>query len=359
MNIVSMAAQYLTPMIVDKIASSLGITSPIAQKAIAAIVPTILASILGSSQKPDGLKSLTEILGKQDPGMLGKLDDLIGSPNQGNMITAGTNVLGSLLGNAALTTLTGAIGKFTGAAEGPSKGLLGLVGPVALGALAKQQTEAKLDPAGLAKMLLSQKDNIAKAMPAGFSDLLKGSGLLDAVAPPPAPVAKPAPAPAPKPAQPAPVAPPQPAPKASGGSWLPWAAVLAALLFGGWYFLQSRSLPQLPAAPQITFNGQNIGAQVGSVAEGLRGTMLGIKDEASARAALPRLQETVKQLDGLNDLRGRLPADAKQNLAKYVAQLLPLLRPMIDKALANAGVGPQIKPIVDNILNRLEAMAKG
>ena len=55
MNIVSMAAQYLTPMIVDKIASSLGITSPLAQKAIGAILPTILAGLLGTSSKPEGL----------------------------------------------------------------------------------------------------------------------------------------------------------------------------------------------------------------------------------------------------------------------------------------------------------------
>ncbi|MFM9941985.1 MAG: DUF937 domain-containing protein [Hyphomicrobiaceae bacterium] len=373
MNIVSMAAQYLTPMIIDKIASSLGITSPLAQKAIAAILPTILGSLMGSSQKPDGLKNLTDILGKQDTSMLGKLGDLIGGPTQGNMINAGTNVLGSLLGNSALGSLTGALGKFAGIGEAPTKGLLGLVGPVALGALAKQQKDSGLDGAGLAKMLLGQKDNISAAMPAGFADLLKGTGLLDSLAPAaaPRPVQQAAPAqpaaarpaqPTPAAASPAPAAPSYTAepPRASGGgSWLPWAAALGALLFGGWYFLSGARGPSLPAAPAITFNNQNVGAQVGSVVEGLRGTLGSIKDEATAKSALPRLQETLKQLDGINTMRGNMPAEAKKGLAAYIAQLLPIIRPMIDNALKTAGVGPVAKPVLDNILNRLDTMSKG
>lgn len=359
MNIVAIVAQYLTPIIVEKLASSLGISSPLAQKAVAAILPTILASVLGSSQKPEGLKGLTEILGKQDTSKLGKLGELIGGPNQAGMVKAGSDVLGSLLGNSALGSLTSAVAKFAGVSEAPAKGLLGLVGPVALGALAKQQQDSKLDAAGLAKMLLGQKDNIAAAIPAGFSDLLKGSGLIDAVAP--AVVAKPPVQSAPRaaPAQPAPQPVQQPPPAAGGSNWLPWAAALAAMILGGWYFLSGTSGSGLPAAPAITFNNQNIGAQLGSVVEGLRGTVSTIKDEASAKTALPRLQETLKQIDGLNDVRGRLPADAKKNLAAYVAQVLPLLRPMIDNALKSAGVGPVAKPVLDSILNRLEAMARG
>jgi hypothetical protein len=354
MNIVSMAAQYLTPMIVDKIASSLGITSPLAQKAIGAILPTILASILGSSSKPEGLGKLTDILGKQDTGMLGNLGGLIGGPKQADMLSSGTNVLGSLLGNTALGSLTGAVSKFAGIGEAPTKGLLGLVGPVALGALAKQQQELKLDGAGLARMLVGQKDNIAAAMPAGFSDLLKGSGLLNSIAPA---AARPAAATAAPQHTAAPVQHATPRPASGGVSWLPWAAALALILLGGWYFLGSRG-PALPAAPAITFNNQNVGAQFGSVVEGLRGTLTGIRDEASARSALPRLQETLKQLEGLNQTRSAMPAEARRSLATYVGQLLPLIRPLVDNALKGAGVPAVAKPVLDNIWNRLEGMSK-
>ena len=191
-------------------------------------------------------------------------------------------------------------------------------------------------------------------MPAGFADLLKGTGLLDGLAPAAAPRATSAPALSPTPAA------PQSHASSSSSSWLPYAAGLAALLLGAWYFVGSSGSRQVafPAAPKITVGSQDVGAQLGSVVEGLRGTLTGMKDDASAKAALPRLQETAKQLDTLNGLRGQLPAEAKKSLAGYAGSLIPLLRPLIDKALAASGVGPIAKPILDQILNRIEAMSK-
>lgn len=352
MNIVSMAAQYLTPMLVEKIASSLGIKSTLVQKAIAAILPTILASLVGSSAKPDGLRKITDILGKQDTSILGNLGDLLGGSKQSGLIEQGAGMLGSLLGSQGAGALSTAVAKFSGVGEGPAKSLLGLVAPVAMGALAKQQKDAGLDAAGLAKMLMGQKDNIAAAMPSGFADLLKGTGLVDAVAPA---VAAPAPA-----ARPTATVHPMPHATTSGrsGSWLPWALALAVLLGGGWYYLSGSRAPSLPAVPAIKVGTQDIGAQFGSVVEGLRGTLVAVKDEASAKTAVPRLQETLKQLDGINQLRGTMPADAKKSLAAYAAQLLPLIRPLIDKALQGSGVAAIAKPVLDSILNRIETMSK-
>ena len=153
MNIVSMAAQYLTPMLIDKVASSFGISSPIAQKAIAAILPTILAGLMGSSAKPGGVGALTNALGQQDPGFLGSLGNLIGGSGQSAAISAGTNILGSLLGGSSVGSLAGAVSKFAGVGDAPAKGLIGLLAPVVLGTLAKQQKESNLDGAGLARML--------------------------------------------------------------------------------------------------------------------------------------------------------------------------------------------------------------
>jgi hypothetical protein len=65
-----------------------------------------------------------------------------------------------------------------------------------------------------------------------------------------------------------------------------------------------------------------------------------------------------QQLSGIRDNAAKLPPDTRKTLAGYAAQLLPLLRPLIDKALATSGVGPVAKPVLDQILNRIEAMAK-
>ena len=149
------------------------------------------------------------------------------------------------------------------------------------------------------------------------------------------------------------------APSSSGSGWLPWVAGLGLLALAGWYIAAPATRQvNFPVAPKITAGSQDVGAQLGSVVEGLRGTLSGLKDEASAKAALPRLQDTAKQLETINGLRGGLPADGKSALAGYAGSLLPLLRPLIEKALATAGVGAIAKPVLDQILNRIEAMSK-
>ncbi len=363
MNIATMAASYLTPMIIDKIASSLGITSPLAVKAIGAILPTILAGILGASSKPDGLTSLSKALGQQDPGLLGNLGNLIGGSGQSAMINAGTSVLGSLLGNSAAGSMAGAVAKFAGIGDAPAKNLIGMLAPVALGTIAKQQKDSGLDTAGLGRMLMGQKDNIQAAMPAGFADLLKGTGLLDALGAPAKAQAAPAASTSSSASRPTASAPPATtAPRiapSSGSGWLPWVAGLGLLALAAWYIAAPATRQAaFPVAPKITIGTQDVGAQLGSVVEDLRGTLTGLKDEASARTALPRLQAMQKQLDTINGLRGTMPADGKSALAGYINTLLPLLRPLLEKALATAGVGAIAKPVLDQIFSRIESMSK-
>ena len=218
MNIVSLIMQFFGPAIVSKLASSLGINNSIAQKMIGAALPTILAAIVGKSAQPGGLKSLTDLLGKQDPALLGNLAGMIGGGQQKTMAEQGIGALGSLLGGNALGGLTSALGKFTGANDTATNGLLGMLAPALLGTLAQQQKSSNLDAGGLAKMLAGQKDNIAAAMPADFAKMLGGTGLLDAIGPNLASLtsgAKPAPAAA------APAS-HTPAP-AKSFNWWPWA----------------------------------------------------------------------------------------------------------------------------------------
>ncbi len=288
------------------------------------------------------------MLGKQNTDILGDLGSIFGGAKQNDIAKSGTDTLRDLLGGNAVSGLTSAVGKFAGVGEAPVQSLIGMLAPVALGTLAKQQKESGLDAAGLTNLLMGQRENIQAAMPSGFSDLLKGTGLLDGLA-------------APKVSTPTPQIMPTPQAQPSGGLGM-WPKVAAAALLGvlAWYYFgnQRQATVSLPAAPQITLAGQNIGSQLGSVAEGLRGTLVSLKDEASAKAALPRLQEMSQQLSGIRDNAAKLPPDTRKTLAGYAAQLLPLLRPLIDKALATSGVGPVAKPVLDQILNRIEAMAK-
>ena len=369
MNLVSLIMQFLGPALIGKLASSLGLNQTLAQKVIAAAVPAILAGLVGKAAQPGGAGGLFDILGKQDPGLLGKLARVIGGPQQKQIAEQGSNVLGSLLGNSALGSLTGALTKFSGVGEAPTKSLLGMLAPVVLGTLAQQQKSAGLDAGGLARMLMGQKDNISAALPADFAKLLGGSGLLDSLGS----AAPKAAEPAARPAAAKPVAMSQPpssaAPAASRGmapaarastfSWWPW--LIAITLAGAaWWYMFAIPRPQLmtiPAAPRVMAGTTDIGGQVETSLKGLQGLLVSIKDPQSAQIALPRLRETQAALDkvaGMPDLSG----EAKRQLASYVAAWLPTLTPLINSLLANSAIAPLVKPVLDQLTRRIEAMAK-
>jgi hypothetical protein len=56
---------------------------------------------------------------------------------------------------------------------------LGLLGPVVLGVLGREQRDRGLDASGLANLLISQKNNVSAALPAGLSKYLREAGIPD------------------------------------------------------------------------------------------------------------------------------------------------------------------------------------
>ena len=383
MNLVSLILQFLTPTIINKLSSSLGLGQGIAGKAIAAAIPAILAGLAGTASKPGGATSLSNAVAKQDGGLLGNFANMLGGGQQ-SMLDNGSNILSSLLGGSQTGALAGALGKFTGMNDGQSKSLLGALAPVVLGTLAKEQKVNGLDAGGLANLLMGQKENIASAMPAGFSNLLQGSGLLDslggAVNRPAAHTTTAAPA-----ARTVEVSEP-----ASSGMGILKYLIPLALAAGLVYMLAGRgadhsdvktvapvkvekpapaaaapaekaaapaekaAAPAVPAVPGVDLAGQANGA-----IEALKNALAGVKDEASAKSALPKLQDIAAQIEKLKGTAMALPADARHPLVVMISGVMPGLASMIDKALAMPGVGTVLKPILDQIADNLGAIAKG
>ena len=364
MNIVSLIMQFLAPAIINKMAGSLGLGQGLAGKAISAALPAILAGLAGSASKSGGAGALASILGKQDPGLLGNFANMLGGGGQQSMIDSGAGALTSLLGGGSTNAIASAVGKFAGINDGQSKSLLGMLAPIVLGTLAKEQKSQGLDANGLASLLAGQKDNIASALPAGFSDLLKGSGVLDSVA-----------ANLPKAAAPHVHADPAP----SGGGimkyLLPLAAAGALLYALSGYGCNrhddmkssapapakvekpaaapAASEKAAPAVPGIDL------ASATSAIEALKSALGGVKDEATAKSSLPKLQDLAGQFDKLKGLAMGLPADARHPLVVMISGVMPGLASSIDKALALPGVGAVLKPVLDQIAGSLGAIAKG
>ena len=360
MNLVSMAMQYLAPVIINKIAASLGLGQGLVGKAISAALPAILAGLAGSASKSGGAGALAGILGKQDPGLLGNLGNLIGGGGQQQLVDSGTSALSSLLGGSQTNALASAVGKFAGLDAGKSVTLMGMLAPVILGTLAKEQKSSRLDAAGLANLLNGQKSNIAAAMPAGFSDLLQGSGVLDSISgnlKAAAPVAHAAPA--------------------SSGSGLPSWLLPLVLGLAGLYLLSSYGCNQAPmvektapppakteapaAAPKAEAPAATQVDVVGLASKALSsltGTLGTVKDEATAKAAIPALTDTAKQIEAVKAAAGLLTGAARKPLTMLVGGALPGILAAIEKATGIPGAGAILKPIVEPMVANLTSLSK-
>lgn len=350
MNIVSTIMQFITPVIAGRIASALGLPAGIANTAIAAALPAILAGLVGKATAPGGGAALSNVLKDQDPGILGSFSNILGGAQQSGLINGGTSALTNLLGGSATNALTGALAKFSGINTQQSGGLLGMLAPVVLGQLAQTQKSSGLDTGGLVKLLEGQKSNIASAIPSGFSSLLGGTGLLDSVA-----------------ANLTPTTPKIdiPKPAAPSFNWLPW-ALGALVLIGGYMFLTSnRPAPQQTTAPAATpaaappvVNAAATLDEAKNLFGGLTAALGTIKDAPSAQAALPQLTATSTALDGLTKIAGSLAPDAKTQLRLLVSATMPQLTPLVDTVLAIPGAEAILKPVMDAILQKMTGLSK-
>jgi hypothetical protein len=280
---------------------------------------------------------------------------MLGGAGQQNLVSGGTNMLSSLLGGSSTSAITNAVGKFAGIDSNQSGSLLGMLAPVVMGQLAQTQKASGLDAGGLVNLLNGQKDNIAAAMPAGFSSLLQGTGVLDSIAG--------------NLKQAAPVS--HAAPSGSSGGMgkflLPLVLGLAALYLLTSYgcnreaeraaapeatpAVTTPAVPAAPAAADLT----GIATKALSTLTSTLGT---VTDEATAKAAIPALQDAGKQIDGLKLAAAALSGEARKPISTLVGGMLPGLTAAVEKAVGIPGVGAILNPVLQPVVANLEALSK-
>ena len=372
MNIVTIAQSLLTPAVVARIATALGINPTLAQMAVNAALPAILGAIVGRASHPAGLGVLGGLLGQQNTGMLRHLGELIGSPDQSTLVNTGTAAMQSLFGQAAASTLTSAVGKFACVPDAASVSLMSMVTPLALGTLAKQQQAASLDTSGLAALLASQKDNIVAAMPKGLAEALQGTGLFGGILDKPsaAPAVtnveptplKPAVRPTPTLVHSAPAAPaatrPATRPAAPDGRptrWLLPAAAAVVLALLGWQYVGMRG----PETSAIMVANVDVGKKTSALYEGIKASIADIKSDTTATANLPKLRGYSAALLDVRDMAEKLPPDGRKQLAALVAPWLGNIEALMLSALKSPGAEAIVKPVLDQIVERMRTLAKG
>src|SRR5262245_21321973 len=133
-NLVSLIMQFLTPDMIGRIASALGLDRNNTQAAIGAAVPGLLAGLTGVAAQPDGAKKLVEAV-RQQSGTLGNFASTIAAAGRSSLIEKGSQMLSSLLGGRDQTALAGAVGKYAGLGQNASASLLGMLAPVVMGTI--------------------------------------------------------------------------------------------------------------------------------------------------------------------------------------------------------------------------------
>ena len=321
-NFVSLVSQYLTPALIGRISSALGVDRTLVGKAIE----------------------------KQDPSVLDSLEAEIGGPGHESFVKGGIDALESLLGGSTLSALTGALSKFSGLGEETASSLIGMLTPAVFGTLHKEQTTQGLDASGLARMLAAQKENISEA-------LLGKAGVPGFEAPPMRPSQ----------AERAPV--PRPAPAAEAPQSFNWRWVLAALatiaLASAWYLgnrpaqvVEQTKPPAVQLTQNLSVDGVDLRFSVQKALDGVKTALQGVRDTASAQAALPQLEKSSIEFDKIRTLAAKLPADSKTSFAVLVGQLRPSLEELFNKVLEIPGVAPIAKPVIDGLRAKLDALSK-
>ena len=365
-NLVSLVMQFLTPDMVGRIASALGLDRNTVQSAVNSAVPSLLAGFSNVAAQPGGAQKLVDAA-TQQTGALDSFARTLGAGNQSSLIESGSQLLSSLLGSRTQNLLAEAIGKFAGMGQTTAGSLLGMLVPVVLGTITQQQGATRLDPSRIGSLLAGQKDNIAAALPPQLGNLLAGTGLLDSLGG----AARTAMAAGSGAARTSASAARSfgdatlrtMGAAASSNNWLYWlipAAAIAALLF---YFL-ARGPEEVAQQGGTVGLGQStqvsvleINKQVADSLASLRTSLGDVSDAASAQAALPKLREVAAQIDKVSNQRGQLSADQRRILAASVSPAMPTLNQLFDKVLAVPGAPDELKPTVDALKTKLAALA--
>ena len=136
------------------------------------------------------------------------------------------------------------------------------------------------------------------------------------------------------------------------------AAALAWLFFGPAKVVEQTKTTPAQVAGSLSVDGVDLKSSVQKALDGLKTTLQGVTDSASAKAALPQLEKGGAEFDKLRDLAGKLPVDGKTAFAALVAQLRPSIEELFNKVLAIPGVSDIAKPIIDGLRAKLDGLSK-
>lgn len=358
MNLVKLITDQLSGEALNKLSTMLGADSDSTTMAAHAAVPSLLAGLAGLASHGIGGKRLADALSGLDPNM-GSISQLV-SGDSSNVAMRGAGLLSSLLGDNTVGGLANALSDFSGLTSSTAKSLLTYLIPVVLGKVAMQWKNQGGTASALTNLFADQKQNIAAAVPAGFSlNDVPGLGRATDAARSAARTSEKA--------------------GAAAGSSAAWIIPVAIVLIGGfflWKYLEGRPAavetadrkidqsrevtamkpvtPDSAAIPDVN----RITSDLTDTFQTLGTTLAGIKDAASAEAAAPKLQEINTQLDGMRATFRMLPEMSRLTLNQFVNQHVDTLKKQVAETTTVPGMSEQLRTLINEIVNKLTQLAQ-
>jgi hypothetical protein len=338
MNLVDLIKGLLSRDVLSKLSGLLGMGEDKTRAAVGAAVPALLSGVSSLASTPGGADKLTRAMEDLDPSELGNLGGMLSSGG-GGLLDKGKEILGSLFGGNTLSGLTGSLSKYLGLGEGVIGKLLGFLGPVVLGGIMKGAGGRIPSPAGLTDLLSSQKANIANALPGGLNlGSIPGMGTAKAAVGAAADATT------------------------NLARWLFPLLIVLVIAFLAWWFLirdkgTSTTPTHPPTRPEVKVPGLDVltGDLTGSLT-GLTETLSGVKDVATAEAALPKLNDLNARFDTIKTGWDKLPATGKTMLSDVVKSKIGALKETINRLLGMTGIGDKLKPVLDSIVTKLTSL---
>lgn len=167
MSLIDSVQQQLGPNQIDQISQHLGISPGVANSAVAAALPMILAGMARHAQQPDGATTLDQAITAHND-VPSDVASVIASGPPADA-TAGTGgLLGRIFG-AHRETVTGGVQQASGLDADQAKKLVLMLSPVLLGLLARRQfgnaDNAATSPGALSGALHQEAQNAAQSAP--------------------------------------------------------------------------------------------------------------------------------------------------------------------------------------------------
>jgi Bacterial protein of unknown function (DUF937) len=179
-DLTSLVSDYLTPQLVARIASAVGVNPTVAQNLVDAAVPAIIGALGTAAVAPGGAKKISDAVSNADPDLLTKLSSSLNA-GSADVASGGTGALGGILGGSGLSSLAGALAQFAGVPQAAAQSTIGAASQAVVGVIGQQDPSLWSDPAAIGNLLASQKDIVGAALPSGLANMLSRSGLVSGV----------------------------------------------------------------------------------------------------------------------------------------------------------------------------------